>query len=428
MSSAMKRPVNGPVNGSAPNGALRPTWRKAVRLVLVVLALWAGWRIYGQLRAEQAVADDAPALALQWRPEFSAALLAQAERQLAAGDLQAAQDSARRVLANSPLRGQAFRILAQVAERRGDAAQALRLYQIASRRAPRDLPSRAWLAQHYLQQGQYPAALAQIDSLLRMSPGRAAAINPVLVQMAQEPAFADALAHMLAGNPPWRDGTLAALRHPKIGNPEAAGRIMQALQAQGGLSQDEYDRWLDSLMAQGRWGEAYARWASGVPKPDGRLPLLYNGDFRQPPSNTGFDWRVKRVPGVLLDFVPDAGIRGQAAYLNFLDRRVPEGGLSQPLLLGPGHYRLGFRARATALRSEMGLQWQVVCAGSGTVLARSDPLQGNMGWTGFQMEFSVPPTGCPGQWLRLVNPVPAGAAQRISGELWLTGFMLLPQT
>lgn len=428
MSSAMKRPVNGPVNGSAPNGALRPTWRKAVRLVLVVLALWAGWRIYGQLRAEQAVADDAPALALQWRPEFSAALLAQAERQLAAGDLQAAQDSARRVLANSPLRGQAFRILAQVAERRGDAAQALRLYQIASRRAPRDLPSRAWLAQHYLQQGQYPAALAQIDSLLRMSPGRAAAINPVLVQMAQEPAFADALAHMLAGNPPWRDGTLAALRHPKIGNPEAAGRIMQALQAQGGLSQDEYDRWLDSLMAQGRWGEAYARWASGVPKPDGRLPLLYNGDFRQPPSNTGFDWRVKRVPGVLLDFVPDAGIRGQAAYLNFLDRRVPEGGLSQPLLLGPGHYRLGFRARATALRSEMGLQWQVVCAGSGMILARSDPLQGNMGWTGFQMEFSVPPTGCPGQWLRLVNPVPAGAAQRISGELWLTGFMLLPQT
>ncbi|MBN8715993.1 MAG: tetratricopeptide repeat protein [Xanthomonadales bacterium] len=399
-----------------------------MRLVLVVLALWAGWRIYGQLRAEQAVADDAPALALQWRPEFSAALLAQAERQLAAGDLQAAQDSARRVLANSPLRGQAFRILAQVAERRGDAAQALRLYQIASRRAPRDLPSRAWLAQHYLQQGQYPAALAQIDSLLRMSPGRAAAINPVLVQMAQEPAFADALAHMLAGNPPWRDGTLAALRHPKIGNPEAAGRIMQALQAQGGLSQDEYDRWLDSLMAQGRWGEAYARWASGVPKPDGRLPLLYNGDFRQPPSNTGFDWRVKRVPGVLLDFVPDAGIRGQAAYLNFLDRRVPEGGLSQPLLLGPGHYRLGFRARATALRSEMGLQWQVVCAGSGTVLARSDPLQGNMGWTGFQMEFSVPPTGCPGQWLRLVNPVPAGAAQRISGELWLTGFTLLPQT
>ncbi|MCR6496032.1 tetratricopeptide repeat protein [Thermomonas sp. S9] len=399
-----------------------------MRLVLVVLALWAGWRIYGQLRAEQAVADDAPALALQWRPEFSAALLAQAERQLAAGDLQAAQDSARRVLANSPLRGQAFRILAQVAERRGDAAQALRLYQIASRRAPRDLPSRAWLAQHYLQQGQYPAALAQIDSLLRMSPTRAAAINPVLVQMAQEPAFADALAHMLAGNPPWRDGTLAALRHPKIGNPEAAGRIMQALQAQGGLSQDEYDRWLDSLMAQGRWGEAYARWASGVPKPDGRLPLLYNGDFRQPPSNAGFDWRVKRVPGVLLDFVPDAGIRGQAAYLNFLDRRVPEGGLSQPLLLGPGHYRLGFRARATALRSEMGLQWQVVCAGSGTVLARSDPLQGNMGWTGFQMEFSVPPTGCPGQWLRLVNPVPAGAAQRISGELWLTGFTLLPQT
>ena len=38
-----------------------------------------------------------------------------------------------------------------------------------------------------------------------------------------------------------------------------------ALQAQGGLSEEEYNRWLDSLMAQGRWGEAYARWASGAP-------------------------------------------------------------------------------------------------------------------------------------------------------------------
>ncbi|MFN7183639.1 MAG: hypothetical protein ACK4MZ_05555 [Thermomonas haemolytica] len=411
-----------------PRRASNPALRNAILLVLVILSVWAGWRIYGQLRAEQAVADGDPALALRWRPESSAALLAQAERQLAAGDLQAAQDSARRVLATSPLRGQAFRILAQVADRRGDAVQALHLYQIAVRRAPRDLPARAWLAQHALQQGQYAAALVQIDNLLRMAPARAATINPVLVQLARDPAFADALAHALAGDPPWRDGTLAALRDPKTGNPDVAGRILQALQAQGGLSQDEYDRWLDSLMAQGRWGEAYARWAGSVPKPEGRLPLLYNGDFRQPPTNAGFDWRLKRVPGVLLDFVPDAGVRGQAAYLNFLDRRVPEAGLSQPLLLGPGRYRLAFRARATALRSEMGLQWQVVCAGSGIVLARSDPLQGNTGWTPFQMEFAVPPARCPGQWLRLVNPVPAGAAQRVSGELWLTDFTLLPQT
>lgn len=144
--NSMAKSAN-PVMHPMPAAASSPMWRKALLPVLVVLALWAGWRIYGQLRAEQAVADADPELALQWRPEFSSALLAQAERQLAAGDLQAAQDSARQVLANSPLRGQAFRILAQVADRRGDAAQALRLYQIAARRAPRDLPSRAWLAQ-----------------------------------------------------------------------------------------------------------------------------------------------------------------------------------------------------------------------------------------------------------------------------------------
>lgn len=403
------------------------TMRKGILLALSIFALWIAWRIYGQLRAEQAAASD-PALALDWRPDYSPALLALAERELAEGRLQAAQDHARRVLANSPLRGQAFRILAQVADRRGDAAQALRLYQIAARRAPRDLPSRAWLAQYYLRQGRHADALTQIDDMLRMAPQRASAIVPVLVRLASDPAFAVALAQKLAARPPWREGVLAALRNPQTGNPEAAGRIMEMLQAQGGLSEPEYKDWLDSLIAQGRWGEAYARWASRVDKPGGRLPLLYNGDFRQPPSDVGFDWRTQRIPGVLLDFVPMAGVRGQAAYFSFLDRRVPEGGLGQPLMLLPGRYRLTFRARAAALRSEMGLQWQLVCAGPAGVLARSDPLQGDMGWRTFQLQFEVPASGCPGQWLRLVNPVPPGAAQRISGELWATGFTLTPQT
>jgi tetratricopeptide (TPR) repeat protein len=317
------------------------------------------------------------------------------------------------------LQGAAFRVLADAAGREGRREDAFRLYLIAEQRAPRDLQARAWLTQRYLEQGDFDEALAQVDRILRMAPQRARSIYPVLGQMAQEPAFANALAATLRQNPPWRAGLLAALRDSRTGNQVAVGRVMQALQNQGGLAPEEYAGWLDSLIQQGRWGEAYARWAGKALKPGGRLPLVYNGDFAEPPSDVGFDWRRRRVPGVLLQFEPGAADAGQVLYMNFLDRRVPNAGLEQPLMLLPGNYRLALRMRAQGLRSELGLQWQVACSGPGGVGGRTDAIDGSFPWRTFEAEITIPAVGCPGQWLRLVNPVPAGAAQRVAGELWV---------
>lgn len=383
----------------------------------VIAALCAGWSIFGQMQAER-LAESDPEAALHWFPNDPMGLLALAEGQLREGDATAAAAAARQLLKAEPLQGRGFRVLADVADREGRHAEAFKLYQIAARRAPRDLPARAWLTQHYLEQGQYPQALAQVNRILRMEPQRAKSINPILVQLAQDAAFAEALADALRDNPPWRPATLAALRDRNIGNAEAAGRVLQSLQDKGGLSEKEQKDWLDSLIAQGRWGEAYARWAGTVVKPGGRLPLLFNGDFSAVPSNRGFDWRVRHVPGVLLRFEPAPGSRGSAAYLRFLDRRVPDAGLEQPLALSAGHYRLSLKMRAQTLRSELGLEWVVVCTGAGGVVARTEPVDGTIGWRAFTADFTIQPS-CPGQWIRLINPVPTGAAQRVSGELWL---------
>lgn len=400
--------------------------RHGALVAVLGFVLFAGWRIVGEMQAEH-YQKDAPERALAWRPNDPRVLLVLAERQLVAGDVTSAQASARRLLAHEPLQGVAFRVLAEAADRQGHRAEAFRLYQIADRRAPRDLPTRAWLTQRFLEKGEYGKALAQIDRILRMSPKTAASILPVLVQMAQDKTFAKALAQALRADPPWRPGLLAALRNPKTGNPVAAGQVMDALQQQGGLSTQEYAGWLDSLMTQGRWSEAYARWASAVPKPGGRLPLVYNGDFAQVPSDSGFDWRLRRVPGVLLQFEQAAGAPGQAAYLRFLDRRIPGAGLEQPLLLSPGRYRLSLRARSQALQSALGLQWVIACVGPGGVVARTDPLDGTFGWRGFETSFAIPDSGCPGQWLRLINPVPAGSAQRVAGDLWISDMKISPQ-
>jgi cytochrome c-type biogenesis protein CcmH/NrfG len=390
----------------------------AVGAVLIFI-LFAGWRIVGEMQAER-YGEAEPERTLAWRPNDPKALLALAEQLLAQREFAASQLSARRLLAHEPLKGEAFRVLAQIAEHQGDGAEAFRLYRIAGRRAPRDLPTRVWLTQRFLEVGKYDFALAQIDRILRMSPNRARSIYPVLVKMAQDEAFANALAHALRSEPPWRPGMLEALRTSNTVNSPAAGLVMGALQRQGGLSPKEYAGWLDSLISDGRWAEAYARWAGGVPKSNGRLPLVYNGD-------SGFDWRLRRIPGVLLQFEQAAGSPGRAAYLHFLDRRIPGAGLEQALLLSPGLYRLSLGVKAQGMQSALGLQWVIACAGPGGVVARTAPIDGTFGWRGFDTNFAIPDSGCPGQWLQLINPVPAGSAQLVAGDLWISHVKIFPQ-
>lgn len=392
--------------------------RIAVGVGVLLFVAFAGWRIVSLMKAERH-AQTAPARAMEWRAHDPRALMALAELRLQQGDPEGAASAARQLLAREPLYGEAFRVLAEVADKAGRRDEALSLYTIAARRAPRDIQARAWLTQRYLEQGDHPAAIDQMDRILRMAPLRGKTVYPILVQLAADSGFAEALARKLMQSPPWRPALLSALQHPVSGSPVAAGRVMQALQAAGGMSAEEHAIWMDSLMAQGRWGEAYARWADKAVLRDGRLPLAYNGDFSHVPTNAGFDWRMRKVPGVLLRFEQATGANGTAAYLKFLNRRVPHAGLEHPLMLQPGRYTLRMRMRAQSMRSELGLQWQVACTGPGGLAGRSGPVEGSHVWQLSSMEVTIPAEGCAGQWFRLVNLVESGAAQRVSGELWI---------
>ncbi|MBW7881730.1 MAG: hypothetical protein H3C34_03680 [Caldilineaceae bacterium] len=392
------------------------------RLLVVValgLSVLAGWRLWGSVQAE-GLATSNPAAALAWRPNDPHALQAQADALLKSGNGTAAEIRARTLLAHAPLQGTAFRSLAEVAQQRRDVTRALALYQIAARRAPRDLATHSWLAQHALGQGQASVALDQIDQILRIAPRSASTLYPVLVDLASDPEFSAALGTALAARPPWRNGLLAALgAAARKGNADPEKQVMTRLHAQGGLSREETRRWIDSLMAQGRWGEALARWAGEVVRPGGRLPLLYNGDFATDPDDFGFDWRLRRVPGVLIEFVPAPDGKGRVAHLQFLDRRVPDAGLEHPLALFPGSYRLTLSMRARSLRGALGLEWQMICAGSAGIIGRQGPIDGSFDWQPATLEFTVPEQGCPGQRLRLANMVTSGAAQTLGGDLWV---------
>lgn len=372
--------------------------------LLTILALLAAWRI-----VSVAFADGPAGAAPQqfiWQTT-SPAPVGGSHEQTRAQSLQ--------VLSQEPLRGDAFAGLARTAVDRGD-SDALQAQRRALRHAPRDAHSRAWLIDHHLVQGEYPQALEHVDVWLRLTPHYGQSLFPALADLTGAPAFADALAVHLQGRPGWRGGFMNVLR--RHADPAPMDRVYAAMHRQGALDGEEFQAWLDRLMRENRWSEAYARWV-GTLDMSGRLPAVHNGGFDARPSGRGFDWRTTRIPGVVLEFPREPGREGFMAHARFLGRAVPRVGLEQPLLLPPGQHVLSARMKAQGLRGSRGLEWTVVCAGQGQPLAVLPLPAGTSDWRTGEVVFEVPVDRCPAVWLRLRNPAQAGSAQLLSGEVWL---------
>lgn len=388
-----------------------------------VIACLAAWRVVVTGLADRFVVTS-PERALDWEPDNPAALLAVAKQHLEEGDAQAASATARELLRVAPLSGEAFVILAKAAELAGDNAQASVLFPLAARRAPEDPYVRAWLIEDLLRKARYAEALGEFDTLFRVSSGEAGKLLPIFAQLSDVEEFADALTAALNTRPSWQSGMLSALL--EHGSHDAVDRIFGNLQRTGSLPAEEASRWLDRLMHDGLWGEAYSRWASGLKLPPGAsLPLLYNGGLETEPSGSGFDWRIRPAVGVFVERTPTPGATGSFAMeVGFSGRRVPEINVEQRLFLAPGAYVLSFRARADALHSDKGLQWAIQCYEQNEPLAVSEMLDGSFGWKRVEVPFIIPEEGCVAQRLWLRNPGAAAAGKAVSGEIWFDDFAI----
>jgi tetratricopeptide (TPR) repeat protein len=388
----------------------------------LVLAIWIGWTLVQATRADL-LAEDDPQAALRLDPDHPQALLRLAWRQLGQGDNDAATATARHLLAVEPGQGDAFAVLALAAARRGD-ADASALARIALQRAPRNRDLRATEAAALLKAGDLDGALAQIDALLRLTPTRGKMLYPALAQQAQDKRFAEALAATLAKDPPWRRAFLGVLN--KEGTPAALDQVYAWLQQHGELTKDETGRWLDRMIADGRWGEAYAHWVGTLGPDAARLTPVYNGDFERDPSRQGFGWRNDASPGAFAEIEAGAGPKGnRAAHVHFIGRPAARGNLRQALLLAPGRFDLAMQVRTDFLRSDQGLQWVVRCD-KGRTIAVLPIEDGSDGWRRMAAQFEVPAEKCAGQWLELRNPAVSGSAQQVSGDLWIDDVAITP--
>jgi tetratricopeptide (TPR) repeat protein len=412
------------------NDRARPlVQRAAAGLALAVLLPLAAWRAY-TLAAASYWAEHRPERALELRARFPRAEFALAERGIRDGEAPARfVDRTRAALARSPLDGRGYRYLGGAAQAGGDVQGATRLYAIAADRTPRDLPSLAWLGDRELASGNYSAALARLDRIMRVEPQREHMLGEVVLRLAATPGAQPALAKLLSSNPPWREKMLQRI----LANTQDAAAVfplVESLRTQpGGLTERELNTWIDRLASAGEWGTAYLTWVQSLsPEASRQIGNVYNGSFELEPSQGGFDWRFGEIAGAHIGREQTTGTKGiMALRVSFSDERVPFSHVRQLLALPPGKFHLAGTVRLDDLRTERGLTWSVACVPSGAVVGQSEPLSGVRDWAEFGVDFEVPSEQCGGQWLTLQLPARIPAEQRIGGSIWFDDLRIKPR-
>jgi hypothetical protein len=378
------------------------------------------WRVLSLGMADY-FAGAQPQRALQWRSDHAEALLAAAQAET---DPDRARDYAVRSLRANPLQGAAYRVLAARAPTADARAQ---LYDIAAARAPRDIPSLAWLLDHALAERRHAAAMDQLDQMLRIEPGSIVALFPAVEHLASQPDAQSHLTALLGRSPPWRERVLVGLAQ-RTANPAAVSGVFEQLRtSDGGLSERELGAWLDRLFKAREWGWAYLFWATQLPaEKRERLGNVFDGGFEWAPTNLGFDWRMGRVPGATIDRSAIDGITGTSALrVSFDYQRVAFDHVSQLLALPAGRYRLEGRARTENLQTSRGLAWSVACAEGGKPIASTSAFSGNHAWRAFTLDLEIPAEACGGQWLRLQLPARIPSEQYIGGTIWFDDLRML---
>jgi tetratricopeptide (TPR) repeat protein len=398
---------------------LKPRWPSLLKWGLFVLAgSWLAWRIVILGMANQYVRElDDPDAALGWFAHHPDARLDKGLREqnpdAAVADLRAAIDA-------NPAEGRAYAALGRVLEIRGEAEQARRAMETASRLSPQRSDVQMEVAAYWMRQGNLDRALAHWNTVLRHRPDLYARVFPALLQLAGDPAHQAAFLPLLKQDVPWWPAFFihAAANAPDVNTV----RVLFSLQHGGpnAPTSDMLRAYLARLQKEGDWMEAWFVWLNSLTKEQiGKLGYLYNGSFEAPISNLGFDWIVKKDSAMSLDTAATYETSGERALrVSFRGLRVKFQHLYQYLMLPPGKFHLQGRVRPDNLQAEQGMQWALYCLGNDTPVAVTDRFRGSDQWTRFRTEFSIPPAGCPVQMLRLELAGTIRLDFDASGTIW----------
>ena len=306
-----------------------------------------------------------------------------------------------------PLASEPYLFLAMRALEQRDLARAERLLTEARRRNPRQRLVRLALLGTYLQTNRIPEASNEIAVLVRLVPRTSQLLVPELARLAAQRETADAVVAAV-GSDPLMAHVLAQLARQNA-DPDHLLRLARR-QPRGSDDTGWQGIMLDGLVRQGQVRRAQQLWQRLVGV-SGAAALLYDPRFEGRPGPMPFNWTLSSSGPGVAESAP-----GGALDVEYFGRESAPLA-SQLLALAPGRYRLAMRVEGDAKGDGSRIEWQVACAPSGPPLGTTVLRDVSYNPRDLSLEFTVPASGCQGQWLRLQGVAaefPATQSARIS--------------
>ena len=339
-----------------------------------------------------------PDMAASFSPSHPRVQLEQAFEQLQLTGNPAAETerSALAAFRRAPLSEVPLLIAARQAVNADDSAAAGPLIAAAARRNPRSRYALLLQLDQQVRAGRTDEAAATMAVLTRSFPDAGPLLTAQLALMAANPDSRDAVRHVMSLDPRLATRVLEELARQGA-EPDVILELASTARDRG----SETPRWqqllLDRLVERGEVARARAVWQrlSGAELPQGGI---YDAAFAGLPGPPPFNWQLETSGDGI------AERSGEGLHLEYYGRR--DATLARQLLaLAPGRYRLSFTAEGRAQAEDGRIAFTVSCH-PGAPTGLEVPITGvDSGSEQFSAEFTVPSTGCPGQWLRLQGRV-----------------------
>jgi hypothetical protein len=310
----------------------------------------------------------------------------------------AAERAALAAFRSSPLSEAPLLIQAREAMNDSRDAQADRLIAEAIRRNPRSRYALLLRLDQDVRLGRVAEAAETMAMLSRTSGNVGPLVTAQLAALAADPRTRPAAKRAMASDPQLLANVLEMLARRGADAAAVLDVAGDVRPVRPGAEPPQWQRLLiDGMVERGQVAQARRLWVELMgADPAAAGHPVYDRDFAGLGGPPPFNWLLETGSNGYAE-------RSNGALEVQFDGRDDARLASQLLLLPPGTYRLSFTAQGEATGEGGLLSWTVACHPGASAIVVSEITGVGFDAKRIEGSFTVPPTRCPGQWLRLVG-------------------------
>ncbi|MER8399962.1 hypothetical protein [Mesorhizobium sp. M1348] len=297
-----------------------------------------------------------------------------------------------------------YSLIGEIKYRQGEKDEAYALFDQARKLSKTEIHALQRSISRAVEIGHLTKAIGEIDILLRRWPDQFPAIAGGMPAILSNPDGYQAVLTALGTEAPWRPRLIAALSKTPEGLDFANRLLLDLSGTTAPPKSSELSVVISGYILQKKYEPAYRLFLFSLSDQERKLGgYIFNGTFEPVASGRPFDWQLRDQSGLEVTFAAsDHAVEGEGgATVRFLNTPVKNTALEQYIELPPGSYRISLAASARNLKLPKELFWSIRCVDPAGEIARFNIPEGTYNRQNLSQDFSVGPSACPLQLLRL---------------------------